>query len=113
MTRRLYGLLAAVVVAIALHATSPAMTAGQTGGNDAAMHVSGSVWVDARPAGDTVRALVGDVVCAEAPTIRPMGAYVVSFAVEIPAAEAVPGCGSPGADVHSPSTVCPQPPRTP
>jgi len=73
---------------------------GQTGATDDALTVIGNVWVRARPAFGTVRALVGDVTCAEASTISIVDSYDASFTLTIPSNATKPGCGAPGATVR-------------
>jgi hypothetical protein len=63
----------------------------------ASMTVWGPVWVDARPAGTTVRAFVGETECASIDSILPVDVYITTYHLVVPSSEERDGCGKPGA----------------
>jgi hypothetical protein len=67
----------------------------------ASMHLSGPLWINARPAGQSFAAFIGDLECAHedsVPFTTDGGGPIGNLTV--PAAAAKPGCGTPGAIVH-------------
>ena len=62
------------------------------------MTIGGHLWIDARPAGAVISALIDGQVCAEESTLLPpVGPPVISL--DVPPASEKAGCGRPGATV--------------
>lgn len=79
---------------------SPAADGAAAVTGSEAMTISGSTWVNARPASGTVRAFIGDTECASEESILFVDGAVPFFVATIPPENDLPGCGTDGATIR-------------